>query len=93
MEDDYKLKKDLSGLNDSSSSKIKIKKIETNLFVKPESNILNSNNNILPVVNKDNSDMPLNKSTPAKESAEVYLKVNIVSILKDTLLERKRIFL
>ena len=37
--------------------------------------------------------MPLNKSTPAKESAEVYLKVNIVSILKDTLLERKRIFL
>ena len=31
LDDDSRLKKDLSGLNESSSSKIKIKKIETNL--------------------------------------------------------------
>jgi hypothetical protein len=66
IEEDSKIKKDLSGFSDiSSGSKIKIKKIETNLNInKSEANFTNNNSE-----SKD-IDNHLPKHNPGKDSAE-----------------------
>lgn len=78
MEEESKMKKDYSGLNESgTSSKIKIKKIETNVtgsanLTRPDpinkseqNSLLSSNNNLL-------KDIELNTGKPSnnKETAE-----------------------
>jgi len=66
MEEDSKIKKDLSGFSDNSSgSKIKIKKIETNLNInKSEANFTNN------IAESKDIDHNLPKQNPIKDSAE-----------------------